>query len=384
MGRSERTDPRTGSSPCPIPILTSRILTRPTPTRPGAPVLIPAPPPARLGTGTFTIEGRSAPALFVVGWLATIVGIGLIAVGFMSSNPDSARILIVVGLIPLSVGLIAGAGSQAIERRVRGRLPYQGPSPFLVLFASVPISLLALLVVSVPLAFVGVPLDGPFGALVSVTVQAAVYIGLVRLLVVDAGALDWAAMGVSRPDRRAVAEGLRGAAWALPIVFVTGIVVSILLRAVPVEPVSPLPPTGTNIGFALSLLAGVVIAPFGEEILFRGIRHHGLGPRSRRHARGRARGAGVRLRACRDDLGLQRGRRLLPGLRRVRRQGADRPGPRLAVRPPQDGLGVVRAPRGVQRDPAGHRRDRRAIVVVRVWAAFVPRPPSVSRGCITG
>lgn len=239
------------------------------PDESGGAVLIPAPAPARLGTGTFTIEGRSAPALFVVGWLATIIGIGLIAVGFMSSNPDSARILIVVGLIPLSVGLIAGAGSQAIERRVRGRLPYQGPSPFLVLFASVPISLLAVLAVSVPLAFVGVPLDGPFGALVSVTVQAAVYIGLVRLLVVDAGALDWAAMGVSRPDRRAVAEGLGGAAWALPIVFVTGIVVSILLRAVPVEPVSPLPPTGTNIGFALSLLAGVVVAPFGEEILFR-------------------------------------------------------------------------------------------------------------------
>lgn len=228
-----------------------------------------APPPARPGTGTFTIEGRSAPALFVVGWLATIVGIGLVAVGIMSSDSNAARILIIVGLIPLSVGLIAGAGSQAIERRVRGRLPYQGPSPFLVLFASVPVSLLAVLVVSVPLSVAGIGLDGPFGALVSVTVQAAVYIGLVRLLVVDAGALDWAAMGVGRLDRRAVAEALGGAVWALPIVFLTGIVVSILLQAVPVEPVSPLPPTGTNIGFALSLLAGVVIAPFGEEILFR-------------------------------------------------------------------------------------------------------------------
>ncbi len=39
---------------------------------------------------------------------------------------------------------------------------------------------------------------------------------------------------------------------------------------VPVQPASPLPPTGTTIGFALSLLAGVVVAPFGEEILFRG------------------------------------------------------------------------------------------------------------------
>jgi membrane protease YdiL (CAAX protease family) len=226
--------------------------------------------PARLGTGTFTIEGRSAPALFVVGWLATLIGIGLIAVGIMSSDTNAARIiLIIVGLILLSVGLIAGAGSQAIERRVRGRLPYQGPSPFLVLLASVPISLLAVLVASVPLSLAGVALDGPFGALVSVTIQAAVYIGLVRLLVVDAGALDWAAMGVQRPDRRALVEGLGGALWAIPVVFVTGIVVSILLQAVPVEPVSPLPPTGSNLGFALSLLAGVVIAPFGEEILFR-------------------------------------------------------------------------------------------------------------------
>jgi membrane protease YdiL (CAAX protease family) len=138
-----------------------------------------------------------------------------------------------------------------------------------VLLASVPISLLAVLAVSVPLGIVGVPLDGPFGALLSVTVQAAVYFGLVRLLVVDAGALDWAAMGVRRPDRQAVAEAVTGALWALPVIFVTGIVVSILVQAVPVQPVSPLPPTGTNIGFALSLLAGVVVAPFGEEILFR-------------------------------------------------------------------------------------------------------------------
>jgi membrane protease YdiL (CAAX protease family) len=233
------------------------------------PPLTPPAAPARLGTGTFTIEGRSAPGLFVVGWLATLLGIGLIAIGIMSSDPDRARLLAIVGLLFLSVGLVCGAGSQAIERRAQGRLSYQGPSPFLVLLASVPISLLALYLASRPLDFAGVPMDGPLGALVSVTIQAAVYIGLVRLLVVDAGALDWVAMGVRRPDGRAVVESLGGALWALPVVFVTGIVVSILLQAVPVEPVSPLPPTGTNVGFALSLLAGVIVAPFGEEILFR-------------------------------------------------------------------------------------------------------------------
>jgi membrane protease YdiL (CAAX protease family) len=133
----------------------------------------------------------------------------------------------------------------------------------------VPISLLALVVVAVPLGLAGVPLDGPFAALLSVTVQAVVYIGLVRLLVVDTGALDWRAMGVGRLDRTAVVELAGGALWALPVVLLTGVVASVLLYVIPVQPVSPLPPTGTALGLALSLLAGVVVAPFGEEILFR-------------------------------------------------------------------------------------------------------------------
>jgi uncharacterized protein len=50
---------------------------------------------------------------------------------------------------------------------------------------------------------------------------------------------------------------------------VTGFVSVILLSVFPVNPVSPLPPTGEPAGFALSLLAGVLVAPLGEEILFR-------------------------------------------------------------------------------------------------------------------
>ena len=227
-------------------------------------------PPTRPGTSTFTIEGRSAPGLFVVGWLATLVGLGCIAIAILSGGTDAARILLIAGLIPLAIGLIAGAGSQGIERRVRARLPYVGPSPFLVLAASVPVSVLALLIVSVPLSLVGVPLDGPFGALLSVSIQAVVYVGLVRLLVVDVGALDWAAMGIRRLDGRAVAAILGGALWAVPVIFVTGILASILFVLVPVQPASPLPPTGTAIGIFLSLVAGVLVAPLGEEILFRG------------------------------------------------------------------------------------------------------------------
>jgi membrane protease YdiL (CAAX protease family) len=227
-------------------------------------------PTARPGTATFTIEGRAAPGLFVVGWLATLVGCALILTAILSGNPDAGLILLLLGLVVLSVGLIAGAGSQGIERRARGRLPYQGPSPFLVLGASITVSIVAIWLISQPLGFFGVDLDGPVGALVSVSVQALVYVGMVRLLVVDVGALDWPAMGIGRLDGAATGAMVSGGLWALPIVLVTAFLAAALVSAVQVEPVSPLPPTGTSVGFGLSLLIGVLIAPLGEEILFRG------------------------------------------------------------------------------------------------------------------
>ena len=171
--------------------------------------------------------------------------------------------------ISLHTGLISGAGSQAIERRARTDLAYRGPSPLLVFAASIPVSLLAGVGIGLPLHLVGVPLDGPFGALLSVSIQAGVYIALVRLLVVDMGALDWHAMKVKSLDRAAFAEMGGGALWAIPVIAVTVVVSRILLSIFPVVPVSPLPPTGEAVGFALSLLAGVVVAPFGEEVLFR-------------------------------------------------------------------------------------------------------------------
>jgi membrane protease YdiL (CAAX protease family) len=227
------------------------------------------PATSRPGSSIFTIEGRSAPGLFVVGWLATLIGVACIVVAILAGGGIASVVLLVVGLTLLSVGLIAGAGSQGIERRVRAVLPYRGPSALLVFAAAIPVSLLLGVIIGIPLDLLGVPLDGPFGALLSVTIQAFVYVALVRLLVVDTGALDWRAMGVRQFDATAIVEMGRGALWAIPVIAVTAIVSSVLLRIFPVVPVSPLPPTGDPAGFALSLLAGVIVAPFGEEILFR-------------------------------------------------------------------------------------------------------------------
>lgn len=234
------------------------------------PLVPPAPPvPPRPGTTTFTIEGRSAPALFVIGWLATIAGFGVVAIAVLSGGGLPSTILFVVGMLLLSVGLIAAAGSQGIERRVRGTLPYRGPSPFLVFAAAIPVSIVAVVMLSIPILALDVPVDGPVGALLSVSAQAVVYVGLVRLLVVDTGALRWRTMGVVALDRLAVRQMGGGALWAIPVIFVTGVVAQVLLTVFPVTPTSPLPPTGTAAGFALSFLAGAIVAPFGEEILFR-------------------------------------------------------------------------------------------------------------------
>lgn len=228
------------------------------------------PDPARPGASTFTIEGRSAPALFVIGWLASVLGLGAVAIALLGGSNPAAPILLIGGLIVLSLGLVAAAGSQGIERRARGVVGYHGPSPFLVFGATVPISLLVSVLVGIPLTLLDLPLDGPLARLGSVLAQAFVYVALIRLLVVDAGSLSWAEMGLRRPDVRALAELGAGAVWALPVIVITVPLAAILSQLVPVTPTSPLPPSGETTGFLINLLAGAVVAPIGEEILFRG------------------------------------------------------------------------------------------------------------------
>jgi membrane protease YdiL (CAAX protease family) len=226
--------------------------------------------PNRLGASTFTIEGRAAPGLFVVGWLATLVGLGTIFVAVMSGGGTAAQWLLVVGLVVLSIGLVAGAGGQAIERRARGVRVYQGPSPFLLFAASIPVSGVLLIGAGAVMGAVGIPVDGPLGRLASVLLQAVVYVGLIRLLVVDAGALSWTAMGIRRPSMPALADLATGAAWAFAVILVTIPVAAVIARFIPVTPVSPLPPAGEIGGLIANLLAGVVVAPISEEIMFRG------------------------------------------------------------------------------------------------------------------
>ncbi|HEU5203296.1 MAG TPA: CPBP family intramembrane glutamic endopeptidase [Candidatus Limnocylindrales bacterium] len=239
------------------------------PPPPSAPP--PGPPPAnRPGAGTFTIEGRAAPGLFLAGWLGTLIGGVVLFVSLQAADGPAKQALFIGGLVLVSLGLIAAAGSQAIERRARGVGPYAGPSPLLVFIACVATSLVLLVLLGVPLQVAGIEPDGPIAAVVGLLVQVAVYVLLIRLLVVDTGALSWRQMGVRPPSSEALRGFGIGVAWALPIILLTGLLANFLVSWFGVSPESPLPPAGDPGGIVLNLIAGAVLAPIGEELFFRG------------------------------------------------------------------------------------------------------------------
>lgn len=230
------------------------------------------PRPHAPGIFRFSLEGRHAPALFVGGWIGTVLGGGLTLVGLLGGAGTGAAVLLLLGLAILSVGLVLLGGSQAIERRAAGE-PYPGPSPILLFVAIVAVTLVVAGVVGTVLSLAGVRLpdsERPLGDLISVVIQGVVFVGMVRLLVVGTGAISWAEMGLMLPPRRIPGMVLLGAAVALPVIVLTGLVAGAILPFIPEVPPSPLPPTGTASGIVLHLLAGAVVAPIAEETVFRG------------------------------------------------------------------------------------------------------------------
>ena len=230
------------------------------------------PPPApivRPGGSIFTIEGRAAPGLFVVGWLATIIGAAFIVPAIGAEGGLSRALLFVAGLGLMTVGLVAGAGSQALERKARGIAGYTGPAPILVFAASLTLTLLLVVVVGNVLVAVGMDPAGPVSALVSVGLTALAYVVLIRLLVVGTGSLSWADMGLTRPSRQTAQELAWGAVVAAPVLFVTGLLALVLVNLLPTPP-AVLPEAGSIVDLAVLLVAAAVIAPISEELLFRG------------------------------------------------------------------------------------------------------------------
>lgn len=229
----------------------------------------PSPEPRTFGLATFTIEGRRAPALFVVGWLATFVGGGLALLTLLGIGGVAGTIIWLAGLGVASIGLVLLGGSQAIERRA-ANVAYAGPSPVLVFLVVLAASQLAGFAVGLPLSLVVTDIPRPVADLLGVLVQAGVFVAVLRVMVVGAEALGWSEMGLRRGLGDALRGLINGALFSGPVILVTAVLASVAAQVVGAAPASPLPPTGTAAGLALHLVAGAIVAPIAEELLFRG------------------------------------------------------------------------------------------------------------------
>jgi membrane protease YdiL (CAAX protease family) len=225
-------------------------------------------PRSRPGTSVFTIEGRRAPALFVVGWIGTLMGAAILVAGLLASGA-AAIALVLVGLLLLVVGLVSGAGSQAIERHARGVAGYAGPSPILVFIAVIPVTILLEIVASIPLAALGVDTRSPLAELVGLLLTGVAYVGLIRLLVVGTGSLSWGEMGIRPPRAQQLTELAIGALMGFPLLVITGLLAAVLATFLP-TPSSTLPVTASALGMAVNLVSATLVAPVAEETFFRG------------------------------------------------------------------------------------------------------------------
>lgn len=170
-----------------------------------------------------------------------------------------------------ALGLGAGAGSQALQRRADGLERYTGPSPILVFGAAVTASL----AVEALVVLVGGPAGLPEQAalVVSAATTAIAAIGAVGLLVVGSGALSWRDMGLHRPaeaDGSLVLDVIWGIALAVPTLAFAGAVAIVLVGILGVMPEPALPLTPDPVAMLVNLVVAVAVAPLWEELFFRG------------------------------------------------------------------------------------------------------------------
>jgi uncharacterized protein len=217
----------------------------------------------------FGLEGRSVPGLYLLGWIATVMGLGVLLVSFLAAGSAAAPWLFLGGLLAFTVGAFAATGSQAVENGRRTDLAYRGPSPVLVFLVVFPITLIGILVVLAPLSAMGLDVRSPVATTISLAVTTLVYAGVVRLLVVGPGALAWHDMGLGMPAGVAVRDLLIGAVFAVPVLVVTLLLGGLLSRFLAPAP-NPLPAADTALGLLANLVSAAVLAPIGEELFFRG------------------------------------------------------------------------------------------------------------------
>jgi len=232
--------------------------------------------------GLLQLAGREAPALYVIGLAATVVGVSALFAGVAGAGFG----LVLLALALVGVGGIALSGASALQRRVdTPAAGWRGPGPLAIFWTTIPWALLAQLVVAALLTATGAAavLSTPLGTLALAAASNFATVLIIGLVVVGSGAVHWRDLifattaaspnTLPRPDRRGGIAGdlLWGVALALPILSAAGLFAAIVMNGTGVGAPAVLPPTVNPSDVVANALTAGLIAPIGEELLYRGV-----------------------------------------------------------------------------------------------------------------
>ena len=232
--------------------------------------------------GLLQLAGREAPALYVIGLLAAVVGASALVAGIAGAGVA----LVILALLLIGVGGIALSGASALQRRVdTPAAGWRGPGPLAIFWTTIPWALLAQLLVAALLTALGAAtaLSTPLGTLALAAASNLATVLIVGLVVVGSGAVRWRDLVLATPaaspktlpapDRRGGLAGdlFWGVALALPILSAAGLFATLVMNGTGLSAPVVLPPTLNAVDLAANVLTAGLIAPIGEELLYRGV-----------------------------------------------------------------------------------------------------------------
>jgi len=232
--------------------------------------------------GLLQLAGREAPALYVIGLLSTVVGASALVAGFAGAGVGLA----LLSLVLIGVGGIALSGASALQRRVDTPVAgWRGPGPLAIFWTTIPWALLAQVLVAALVTALGTAtaLSTPLGTLALAAASNLATVLIIGLAVVGSGAVRWRDLILAtpaaspstlpQPDRRGGLAGdlLWGAALALPILAATELVATLVMNGTGLSAPVVLPPAMSAVDLAANVLTAGLVAPIGEELLYRGV-----------------------------------------------------------------------------------------------------------------
>lgn len=232
--------------------------------------------------GLLQLAGREAPALYVIGLFFAVVGSGALVAGVAGAGVGLA----LLALVFIGVGGIALSGASALQRRVdTPEAGWRGPGPLAIFWTTIPWALLAQVLVGGLLTAFGVvaSLTTPLGTLVLAAASNLATVLIIGLVVVGSGAVRWRDLlfatpsaspsTLPQPDRRGGFAGdlFWGVALAVPILTAAGLVASLVMGGTGISVPIVLPTAISATDLAANVLTAGLVAPIGEELLYRGV-----------------------------------------------------------------------------------------------------------------